>query len=87
MRDPVKRLFSDFWYFCSMRKSKGDMNVPHKYSGHPAEVFHNYTVQTINKYVACVEGSASEFECVSRAARRVGRLNVLIERVVLYLPE
>ena len=75
MRDPVKRLFSDFWYFCAnhnWRNSKGEVTVPQTYQEHAPEIFHNYTVQVIREYVTCVKSSASEFECVGRATRGVG---------------
>ena len=75
MRDPVKRLFSDFWYFCAnhnWRNSKGEVTVPQTYQEHAPEIFHNYTVRVIREYVTCVKSSASEFECVRRATKGVG---------------
>ena len=75
MRDPVRRLFSDFWYFCAnhnWRNSKGEVVVPQKYKEHAPEIFHNYTVRVIREFATCVKSSASEFECVRRATRGVG---------------
>ena len=75
MRDPVKRLFSDFWYFCAnhnWKNAKGELTVPQKYKEHAPEIFHNYTVQVIREYVTCVKSSTSEFECVGRATGGVG---------------
>lgn len=75
MRNPVSRLFSDFWFFCSnhnWRNSKGVITVPRKYKEHAPRIFHNYTVRVINEFTACLGRNTSEFECVKRATRGVG---------------
>ena len=75
MRNPVSRLFSDFWFFCAnhnWRNSKGAITVPRKYKEHAPEIFHYYTVQVIDEFTACLERNTSEFECVKRATSGVG---------------
>ena len=69
MRDPVERLFSDYWYMCSCSKEWKAMRDPvSKYSRTAKQSFHNITVHAIKTYNECIKEGSSRFECV----RRVG---------------
>ena len=70
MRDPVKRLFSDFWYFCSRRSwvKKRHNFVPKYYLENGRQVFHNFTAEAVHDFRDCVakEKISLLYECVRR---------------------
>ena len=73
MRDPVKRLFSDFWFFCSNQnwvRKNGRVVVPDSYIESGRQIFHNLTAEAINSFHSCVVNSAVSvfYECVRRAS-------------------
>ena len=72
MRNPVDRLWSDYWYFCAdevWRQSGRAMTIPREYLLHGPEIFHNHTMEVITEFNACVSSrEAPEFECVRRAS-------------------
>ena len=69
MRNPVKRLFSGFWFFCSNHKwtQKQKIVVPMYYLKHGQEIFHNLTARTIHQFHSCIDAGITKFECVRRA--------------------
>ena len=71
MRDPVKRLFSDFWFFCSHQNwaQNGHIAVPDNYLKNGRQIFHNLAGEAIHHFSGCVDGavSACYYECVRRA--------------------
>ena len=76
MRNPVKRLFSDFWYFCDHKNGwHGGHKVPQKYMDSAPEIFHNLTVRAIDEHRRCLLDSKqnsealAEFDCVRRASQ------------------
>ena len=71
MRDPVKRLFSDFWFFCSHRRwvKKHRVVVPKHYTEHAQQIFHNLTVEAISQFHTCVDAGVSILVCVHRATQ------------------
>ena len=71
MRDPVKRLFSDFWFFCSHHKwgKKHKVVVPEHYTEDAQQIFHNLTVEAISQFHTCVDAGVSSLVCVHRATQ------------------
>ena len=71
MRDPVERLFSDFWFFCSRRwwDKKHKIVVPEHYTEHAQQIFHNLTVEATSQFHTCVDAGVSILVCVHRATR------------------
>lgn len=74
MRNPVKRLFSDFWYFCANKnKWHNGQNIPHEYMDNAPQIFHNLTVKAINEHKRCLSDTTvndktlTEFTCLRRA--------------------
>ena len=70
MRHPVDRLWSDYWFFCSMKwPHRGEENgvVPPRLSSTPAEIFHNHTLNVIGNFQDCVGKGESELQCLSLA--------------------
>ena len=71
MRNPVKRLFSDYWYFCSIhnwRQSNGTILVPENIKKNAALIFHNLTYQAIESFHNCLKnGDNSHFECTKQS--------------------
>ena len=69
MRDPGKRLHSDFWYFCANHnwRHNGKVIIPKHYIKEGEEIFHNLTVQAIASFQSCIKMGISKFECVRRA--------------------
>ena len=57
MRDPVERLFSQFWYMCGEKKRKNDLH-------HAPALFHNRTLAALSDFNQCINDKVSEFECV-----------------------
>ena len=69
MRDPVERLFSDYWYTCDQNnKWKGVKDPVSQYRHNAKQIFHNTTVHAIETYRECINGGSSRFECVRRVA-------------------
>ena len=69
MRDPAKRLHSDFWYFCANHnwKHNGKVIIPKRYVKEGEQIFHNLTVRAIASFQSCIQMGISKFECVRRA--------------------
>ena len=74
MRNPVKRLFSDFWYFCANKNHwNGGRKIPPKYMDYAPHIFHNLTVKAISEHRRCLSdpnhiGKApAEFTCLRKA--------------------
>ena len=70
MRDPVKRLFSDFWFFCSHQHKWDQTGVPKHYVDYGQEVFHNLTAEAIHQFHSCVDAGIFIFNCVQRVTHR-----------------
>ena len=68
MRNPVKRLFSDYWFFCSHQnwKRNGQVVVPQHYTENGKQIFHNLTTEAIQQFQSCVATGVSILECVHR---------------------
>ena len=72
MRNPVKRLFSDFWYFCANKNRWGrdGRKIPQLYMDHAPQVFHNLTVKAIDEHRRCLsehDHALTEFSCLQKA--------------------
>lgn len=71
MRNPIDRLWSDFWYFCSLSKWKGKVNheisVPEYILPIASELFHNLTVLAIQDFVNCMNSNHTQLYCVTFA--------------------
>lgn len=70
MRNPVNRLFSDFWYFCSIHNwklSNGTVQVPEYIRRNAALMFHNLTLMAIESFHNCIRHGYSHFECTKRS--------------------
>lgn len=76
MRDPVKRLFSDFWYFCANKNHwGGGHKIPQNYMDYAPQIFHNLTVKAINEHKVCISDTSrnkngralAEFTCLRKA--------------------
>ena len=69
MRNPVSRLWSDYWFYCAIknwRTEKGQVKVPKQYLKHGPHMFHNDSVEAIDMYHSCLQVK-SEFECARKA--------------------
>jgi len=65
MRDPTKRLFSNYWYSCTYStqwKSKKD--PVGYYSVIAQHMFHNIAAYAINLFQQCIARGFSRFQCV-----------------------
>lgn len=80
MRNPVERLWSDYWYFCAkarwkvVRNHTKYFNIPNDVALHASEIFHNHTVSVVDDFKTCLLENRSEFECVMRANSEDGRV-------------
>ena len=74
MRNPVQRLFSDFWFFCSHQNwaRNGHVVVPNSYLENGRQIFHNLSAESILRFHSCVFNFHARisvyYECVRRAA-------------------
>lgn len=67
MREPVSRLWSHYWSFCSERWGRsqdGQILIPAEVARAPAELFHQYSLSVVKKYLQCVKFN-SEFNCLT----------------------
>ena len=72
MRNPVDRLWSDFWYFCSRENwktgsGKRNYSVPEHVLPVASEIFHNSTVAAIQDFVRCIMSGHTQFHCTTLA--------------------
>lgn len=68
LRNPIDRLWSDFWYFCSRsqwRNHSFQIMVPEKVLPIASEIFHNLTVLAVQEFVNCINNHNTEFHCVT----------------------
>ena len=68
VRNPIDRLWSDFWYFCSRSEWTSNnfkIKVPDNVLPIASEIFHNYTVLAIQEYVNCVSKNNSQLFCAT----------------------
>ena len=67
MRDPVDRLWSDFWYFCSREhwKTGKVYNVPEGVLSTASEMFHNFTIAALREFTTCIDRGHSQFHCTA----------------------
>lgn len=68
MRNPIDRLWSDFWYFCSRsewRSNNFKITVPDYVLPIASEMFHNHTVLAIQEYVDCLSKQNSQLFCAT----------------------
>ena len=75
MRDPVKRLFSDYWYFCANKNAWNDgKNIPKEYMDNAPQIFHNIISMAIEEHRKCLmdptldDQALTEFTCLRRAS-------------------
>ena len=76
MRNPVKRLFSDYWFFCATKNGwprHSGKNIPKRYMDNAPQIFHNITVMAIQEYNRCANDPTlgnkvlTEFTCLKKA--------------------
>lgn len=69
MRNPIDRLWSDFWYFCSRTewRSRFGITVPENILPKVSEIFHNLTVSALQEFSNCIDSNFSEVYCVTLA--------------------
>ncbi len=71
VRDPVNRLWSDFFYFCS--PSRWDVLVGFEKSPlEGASLFHNYTVTAIEDFSRCIDSGHTQIHCATVAGSYPG---------------
>ena len=66
MREPVSRLWSQYWSYCSQRWSRSEndqIQVPNEFAKAPAEAFHNHSLSVVKKFLECSRQN-SEFDCL-----------------------
>ena len=69
MRDPAKRLFSNYWYSCSNSiKWKSKKDPVGYYSVIAQHMFHNITKHVIYLFQSCVKSGTSRFTCVQKVS-------------------
>lgn len=68
MRNPIDRVYSDYWYLCSKFywKDGRKVTVPEDYLRNGTDMFHQASLNMIREFNKCV-GGKSVFECVRRA--------------------
>ena len=75
MRNPIDRLWSDYWYFCSRNewKSGNEYVIPKHIPPIASELFHNYTVSAIDDFIKCVRSGQTQFYCTTMAGSWPGK--------------
>ena len=81
MRNPVDRLYSDFWYLCSKftwqtnpESHFKNMRIPEHYLTNGTRIFHSYSLEMIRQFKECLQRK-SEFECARAAGIFLASLN------------
>ena len=78
MRNPIDRLWSAYWYFCSRYKWKfgNKYVIPEQIPPIASELFHNCTVSAIDNFIKCVRSGRTQFYCATMAGSRPGKKSV-----------
>ena len=65
VRNPVDRLWSDYWYFCSHFnwRVNGKYRIPSHIPNIASTIFHNLTIQAIQSFNTCIKNGHTEFYC------------------------
>lgn len=87
LRNPINRLWSDFWYFCSRSQWKNlsyQSMVQRNIFPKASEIFHNLTVLAVEEFMNCINNNHTEFYCVTLAGSFSGE-NAGCEKVRLGL--
>ena len=70
LRNPTRRLWSHYWFYCSRHKynfershGNGLPPVPKSVVENASERFHNHTLTAINEFNHCIQSGESEFKC------------------------
>ena len=71
VRDPVNRLWSDFFYFCSPKRWD-DLIGSEKSPFQAASLFHNYTVAAIEEFSRCIKSGHTQIYCATIAGSYAG---------------
>lgn len=71
MRNPIDRLWSDFWYFCSREHWKN--KVPDTVVLAASEKFHNLTVAAVQQFIRCIDSGHTQFHCTDLAGSYPGK--------------
>ena len=87
MRNPVKRLYSDFWYFCANHKWREHNNsnaitVPEAYAERAPQLFHSFALHAVESFQLCIENRVPVFECVSTATTGYKLENSEVEQCI-----
>lgn len=67
MREPVSRLWSHYWSYCSEQWAQSEdeqILVPSEVAKAPAELFHNHSLSVVKKFLECTKLN-SEFDCLT----------------------
>ncbi len=79
VRNPIDRLWSDFWYTCSKRikfdESKRLTAAMQYMYLNASSIFHNYTISEIKKFKRCMTRHNSGLKCVMKANSEIGKLS------------
>ena len=78
MRNPIDRLWSDYWYYCSRSEWKSGKKyvIPEHIPPIASELFHNYTVSAIDDFIKCVRSGQTQFYCATLEGSRPGKKSV-----------
>jgi len=65
LRNPVDRLWSDYWYFCSRFswRVNGEYRIPNHIPNIAPILFHNLTLKAIKEFNDCITKSHTEIYC------------------------
>lgn len=75
LRNPIDRLWSDYWYFCSRYNWRTNKvyNIPRHISAVASELFHNLSISAIAQFKNCTENGNSEFHCSTLTGSAPGK--------------
>lgn len=67
VRNPIERLWSDFWYFCSRTKwmSGNSYEIPKHIPPIASEIFHNLSILAIKEFQNCIESGHTPNYCAT----------------------
>lgn len=71
MRDPIDRLYSDYYFHCSLLYGDNISNWPEAMKKDPVENFHRRVVSDITHFNKCLSNSWSQYECANKMRSRL----------------
>ena len=82
MRDPIDRLYSDYYFHCSLRYGHNISTWPEAMQKDPVENFHQRVTSDIMHFNKCLSKKWSHYECANKMRSRLSKCAFVGEKLM-----